>query len=179
VPQRCSMATLRVALAYALHQSRRVRELKKVVALPELHLLANYPEGLQFIEWLCRVGRALQTYVLLDSQSARDLAKHVALVEQILMAFCFRATTQVEQDAQGLLLGRPDPGPQLRDAMSSLGVGECVAMDRHRRLTVVQFDRLTIDIAARLSTDAGDDSAELVTPFTARSGDPVEELVGQ
>jgi hypothetical protein len=153
VPQRCSMATMRVALAFALHQSRQVRQLKKAVALPELHLLTRYPEGRQFVDWLCRVGRALQTFVLLDSQSALDLAQIPALVEQIVMAFCFRATTTAEQDAQGTLIGRPHPGPELRAALTTLGTGQCVAMDRHRRLTTLEFDRLTTWLADTLNTD--------------------------
>jgi len=130
----------------------------KVVALTELHLLTAYPEGRAFVDWLARVGRALKTYLLLDSQSARDLADMVALLEQILMAFCFQATGTTEQNAQAVLLGRPDPGPRLRAAMAGLDVGQCVARDRHRRLTVMEFDRLTQWIADILSTDADDDT---------------------
>ena len=135
----------------------------KVVALTELHLLTAYPEGRAFVDWLARVGRALKTYLLLDSQSARDLADMVALLEQILMAFCFQATGTVEQNAQAVLLGRPDPGPRLRAAMADLEIGQCVARDRHRRLTVMEFDRLTQWIADTLSTDAADDTPDLDT----------------
>ena len=163
VAQRCSMATMRIAFSYALLQSRRVRAMVKVVALTELHLLTAYPEGRAFVDWLARVGRALKTYLLLDSQSARDLADMVALLEQILMAFCFQATGTVEQNAQAVLLGRPDPGPRLRAAMADLQIGQCVARDRHRRLTVMEFDRLTQWIADTLSTDAADDTPDLDT----------------
>ena len=143
VAQRGSMATMRIAFSYALLQSRQARAMVKVVALTELHLLTAYPEGRAFVDWLARVGRALKTYLLLDSQSARDLADMVALLEQILMAFCFQATGTTEQDAQAVLLGRPEPGPRLRAAMAALEVGQCVGRDRHRRLTVMEFDRLT------------------------------------
>ena len=85
----------------------------------------------------------------------------VALLEQILMAFCFQAIGTVEQDAQAVLLGRPDPGPRLRAAMADLQIGQCVARDRHRRLTVMEFDRLTQWIADTLSTDAADDTPDL------------------
>jgi hypothetical protein len=93
----------------------------------------------------------------------------IALLEQILMAFCFRATGATEQDAQAVLLGRPDPGPRLRTAMADLQVGQCVARDRHRRLTVMEFDRLTQWIADTLSTDAADDTAD-PTPQPQRDG---------
>ncbi|MGS0684588.1 ATP-binding protein [Nakamurella sp. GG22] len=164
VAQRCSMATMRIAFSYALLQSRRARTMVKVVALTELHLLTAYPEGRAFVDWLARVGRALKTYLLLDSQSARDLADMIALLEQILMAFCFQATGTTEQDAQAVLLGRPDPGPRLRAAMADLHVGQCVARDRHRRLTVMEFDRLTQWIADTLSTDADDDTPNTTPP---------------
>ena len=102
----------------------------KVVALTELHLLTAYPEGRAFVDWLARVGRALKTYLLLDSQSARDLADMVALLEQILMAFCFQATGTTEQNAQAVLLGRPDPvpgcgrrWPTCRSGSASAGTG--------------------------------------------------------
>src|SRR6185436_13704872 len=109
---------------------------------------------------------ALKTYLLLDSQSARDLADMVALLEQILMAFCFQATGTTEQNAQAVLLGRPDPGPRLRAAMATLKVGQCVGRDRHRRLTVMEFDRLTQWIANTLSTDADDDTPDTETKIT-------------
>ena len=163
VAQRGSMATMRIAFSYALLQSRRARAMVKVVALTELHLLTAYPEGRAFVDWLARVGRALKTYLLLDSQSARDLADMVALLEQILMAFCFQATGTTEQNAQAVLLGRPDPGPRLRAAMADLEVGQCVGRDRHRRLTVMEFDRLTQWIADTLSTDADDDTPDTET----------------
>ena len=124
-----SMATLRIAFSYALLQSRRARAMVKAVALTELHLLTAYPEGRAFVDWFARVGRALKTYLLLDSQSARDLADMVALLEQILMAFCFQATGTAEQNAASRAAGRPDPGPRLRAAMAGLQVGQCVARD--------------------------------------------------
>ena len=164
------MATMRIAFSYALLQSRRARAMVKVVALTELHLLTAYPEGRAFVDWLARVGRALKTYLLLDSQSARDLADMIALLEQILMAFCFQATGTTEQDAQAVLLGRPDPGPRLRAAMADLQVGQCVARDRHRRLTVMEFDRLTQWIADTLSTDAADDTPDPTPPGDAHAG---------
>ncbi|WP_436501811.1 ATP-binding protein [Actinokineospora sp. HUAS TT18] len=157
VSERCSIATFRMALSYALHQSRRVRELKKLVALTELHLITGYPEGRAFVEWQARTGRALQVWLLLDSQSARDLAGMTGLIEQLVMSFAFRATTRDEQDAQAVLLGRAEPGPRLRHMQSQLRTGQCVMRDRHGRLAPIEFDRLTQWIADALSTDAGED----------------------
>ncbi|MBY8853047.1 hypothetical protein K7G98_34385, partial [Saccharothrix sp. MB29] len=55
----------------------------------------------------------------------------------------------------------PDAGPRLRQAQGMVGPGECVMRDRHNRLGLVVFDRLTEWIADTLSTDAAEDSADL------------------
>lgn len=173
VAERCSITTFRMALSYALHQSRRVREMKKLVALTELHLVTGYPEGRAFVEWLARTGRAMQVWLLLDSQSARDLAGMTGLIEQLVMSFAFRATTRDEQDAQAALLGRPDPGPRLRLMQSALRTGQCVMRDRHGRLAPIEFDRLASWIADALSTDAGEDTPD--TPVDPADKEPATD----
>ncbi|KOX27072.1 hypothetical protein ADK67_14710 [Saccharothrix sp. NRRL B-16348] len=161
VSQRCAMTTFRTSTAYALMQSRHVRELIKLVALTELHRITAYPEGRSLVQWLARTGRALKTYLLLDSQSAVEMAAIEGLVEQLVMSAAFEALGQEEQRAQAVLLHRPDAGPRLRQAQGMLGPGECVMRDRHNRLGLVAFDRLTEWIADTLSTDAAEDSADL------------------
>ncbi|MFE9751019.1 ATP-binding protein [Saccharothrix saharensis] len=161
VSQRCAMTTFRTSTAYALMQSRHVRELIKLVALTELHRITAYPEGRSLVQWLARTGRALKTYLLLDSQSAIEMAAIEGLVEQLVMSAAFEALGQEEQRAQAVLLHRPDAGPRLRQAQGMLGPGECVMRDRHNRLGLVAFDRLTEWIADTLSTDAAEDSADL------------------
>ncbi|GAA1308832.1 ATP-binding protein [Saccharothrix xinjiangensis] len=161
VSQRCAMTTFRTSTAYALMQSRHVRELIKLVALTELHRITAYPEGRSLVQWLARTGRALKTYLLLDSQSAVEMAAIEGLVEQLVMSAAFEALGQEEQRAQAVLLHRPDAGPRLRQAQGMLRPGECVMRDRHNRLGLVAFDRLTEWIASALSTDAAEDSADL------------------
>jgi hypothetical protein len=161
VSQRCAMTTFRTSTAYALMQSRHVPELIKLVALTELHRITSYPEGRSLVQWLARTGRALKTYLLLDSQSAVEMAAIEGLVEQLVMSAAFEALGQEEQRAQAVLLHRPDAGPRLRQAQGMLGPGECVMRDRHNRLGLVAFDRLTEWIADTLSTDAAEDSADL------------------
>lgn len=157
VPERCSMTTFRVALHYALQQSRNVRHLKKLVALTELHLITGYPEGKAFVEWLARTGRALQTWLLLDTQAAVDLAELTGLIEQIVMSFAFQASGRAEQDAQAVLLHRPEPGPRLRQMQASLGTGDCIMLDRNGRIAPVHWDLMAVWIQDALSTDAADD----------------------
>jgi len=178
VSERCAITTFRVSLGYALLQSRHVRELIKVVALTELHRITGHGEGRSFVEWLARVGRALKTFVLLDSQSATDLAAITGLIEQLIMSFAFEAGGAEEQDAQAMLLKRPQAGPRLRDAQAGLGPGEAVMRDRHDRLGLVAFDLLTEWIVQTLSTDAGDDSPDLLSydtePVPASPSEPDE-----
>jgi transposase-like protein len=157
VAERCSMTTFRVALHYALAQSRNVRQLKKLVALTELHLITGYPEGRAFVEWLARTGRALQTWLLLDTQAAADLAGLSGLIEQIVTSFAFQANSKAEQDAQAILLHRPDPGPRLRAMQASLDTGDCIMLDRTGRIAPVHWDLMTSWIRDALSTDAAED----------------------
>ncbi len=158
VSERCSITTFRVSLNYALQQSRNVRQLKKLVALTELHLITGYPEGKAFVEWIARTGRALQTWLLLDTQAAVDLAGLTGLVEQIVMSFAFRADGEDEQNAQAKLLKRPNPGPRLRQMQASLGTGDCIMLDRNGRIAPVHWDLMTEWIRDALSTDAEEDS---------------------
>ncbi|OLF07074.1 ATP-binding protein [Actinophytocola xanthii] len=162
VAERCSMTTFRVALHYALQQSRHVRQLKKLVALTELHLVTGYPEGRAFVEWLARTGRALQTWLLLDTQAASDLAVLTGLVEQVVMSFAFQASGRAEQDAQAVLLHRPAPGPRLRGMQASLDTGDCVMLDRDGRMAPVHWDLMNTWIRDALSTDAAEDTADSV-----------------
>ncbi|TDQ00600.1 ATP-binding protein [Labedaea rhizosphaerae] len=174
VTERCSITTFRMALSYGLQQSRNVRALKKLVALTELHLITGYPEGKAFVEWLARTGRALQVWLLLDTQAAHDLAQLTGLTEQLVMSFAFRAVSTAEQDAQAALLGRPEPGPRLRQMQRSLSTGQCIMRDRNGRLAPVQFDRLTQWIANALSTDAAEDTADATSTPTAEDAGPVD-----
>jgi hypothetical protein len=165
VSERCSITTFRVSLNYALQQSRHVRSLKKLIALTELHLITGYPEGKAFVEWIARTGRALQTWLLLDTQAAVDLAGLTGLVEQLVMSFAFRADGRAEQDAQAVLLKRPEPGPRLRSMQASLGTGECIMLDRDGRIAPIHWDLMTQWIKDALSTDAEEDS-EAIGGFT-------------
>lgn len=176
IAERASMATFRVSMAYALAQSRE-RQLKKVIALTELHLITRYPEGRAFVEWIGRTGRAMQVYQFLDTQSATELAQIPALIEQVVMSFAFAADGVDEQNAQAALLHRPDPGPRLREALSALRPGECVVRDRSGRLGPMQFDRLTRWIADTLATDADEDTGTYKTASANGNGNGQTEHV--
>ncbi|MCO1575581.1 ATP-binding protein [Crossiella sp. SN42] len=162
VPERCAMATFHVALAYASVQGQRIRELKKVVAIAELHLITSYPAGEALVSWVARTGRANQLYLLLDTHVAADLLRVQGLAEQIVMAFSFAASGQSEQDAQAELLRRAESGPRIRAALSSLATGECIIRDRRGNLAPLYVDRLSLPIARALSTTAGDDRPDLI-----------------
>jgi hypothetical protein len=177
VAERCSITTFRVALHYALQQSRTVRQLKKLVALTELHLITGYPEGKAFVEWLARTGRALQTWLLLDTQAAVDLAGLTGLIEQVVTSFAFQASGAAEQDAQAVLLRRPEPGPRLRQMQAGLGTGDAIMADRTGRIAPIHWDLMTAWIRDALSTDAADDTADPAgpSPSDADGADPDDD----
>lgn len=160
VSERSAMVTFRTVMAHLLAESGRVRERKKLVVLTELHLLTKLVEGRAFVEWIARTGRALQTSLLLDSQSATDIAALDGVMEQAVASFAFQAEGDTEQKAQAAILGRPDPGPRLRTMLANLQRGQCVGRDRRGRLTVMQWDRMTRWIADTLDTNAGDEDPD-------------------
>ncbi|MCK2239984.1 MULTISPECIES: ATP-binding protein [unclassified Crossiella] len=171
VAERCAMATYHTALAYASLQGRHVRELKKLLAVTELHLITAYPEGEALVRWVSRTGRANQLWMVLDSQAAVDMARVEGLLEQVVMTFAFAASGAAEQDAQAKLLRRNESGPSMRAALAELATGECIFRDRRGNLAPLQIDRLTRWVADGLSTTAGDDRADLLDSL-AQTGQP-------
>jgi hypothetical protein len=76
------------------------------------------------------------------------------------MSFAFQASGRAEQDAQSVLLHRPEPGPRLRQMQASLGTGDCIMLDRDGRIAPVHWDLMAVWIQDALSTDAADDTAD-------------------
>jgi hypothetical protein len=175
-PERSAIVSLTMAFAFAMEQSRTRRSLKKLVVLPELHRITGLDRGIALVAHLARMGRALQTYQLLDTQGAADLVRVPQLTEQVVMAFAFRGSTEAEQRAQATLLRRPDPGPVLMGTLASLDRRECVMSDRYNRLGVMEFDLLTPEIERDLDTAAAEDTGEDHHAPAAQQSPPVPPI---
>ncbi len=181
--QRLSVMLVQAGFAYATYMAARVQGLPRVVALTELHLITGYDFGRELVGWLARMGAALDVNLLLDTQACGELVRIDGLVDQVSAVYAFRVDTDAEADAQALLLGL-QPETTIRNRQKSWAAGQCEAKDRAGRIAPVQFDYLSADIAAALSTtpdraetnwasSLDDDPAE--DPAADPAADPAED----
>lgn len=161
VHQRLSVALVHSLLAYGISIAGRrdLRGLRKCVAVPEVHVLTATREGSSFLQYIARVGRALQTALAVDTQDVESLIKLVGLIEQLTTVFGFQLTTPGQQDALAELLDLP-PGPHTRQLIQAVGIdvtqeirhGHCIMRDRRFQSATVQFDVPSVDLLELLST---------------------------
>jgi hypothetical protein len=152
--ERISVARLLAAFRYAIYMAGRVKGIAKTVALTELHLITGHPFGRQNIGNLARMGAALDTNLLVDTQAIAELLLITGLVDQLSAVYAFRTDTDAEADAQAVLLGL-EPEEGIRTKQKLWSPGQCLARDRHRPLPqvgAVQWDLLCIELAEALST---------------------------
>ncbi|OKI50344.1 ATP-binding protein [Streptomyces sp. MJM1172] len=161
VHQRLSVALVHSMLAYGISMAGRkdLRGLRKVIAVPEAHVLTATREGASFLSYIARVGRALQTALVLDTQDPESLAKLTGLIEQITTMFGFQLTSPEQQDALAALLDLP-VGPHTRALIQAIGVdvtqeirhGHAIMRDRRFAAATVQFDVPSRELLDVLST---------------------------
>lgn len=161
VLQRMSVALMHSMLAYGITTAGRkdLRSLRKVVAVPEVHVLTATREGSSFLEYIARVGRALSTALLLDTQDPQSLAKLVGVVEQLTTVVGFQLTVAAQQDALAELLGLP-VDEHTRTLITSIGMkgdreirhGHSIVRDRRFSAATTQWDIPTEEMLRLLDT---------------------------
>ncbi|MGC5401902.1 ATP-binding protein [Streptomyces sp. DT20] len=183
--QRLSVALMHSMLAYGITTSGRrdLRGMRKMLAVPEVHVLTATRQGMAFLSYIARVGRALGTSLVLDTQDAVALSKIVGVVEQLRTVVGFQLTTEAEQDALLQLLGLPVNAHSRAmvheiGRLSSGGVrhGHSIIRDAGFDAATVQWDIPTAELLALLDTSpkaavaadaaaaaAHDDDTEAVT----------------
>ncbi|MFE0654366.1 ATP-binding protein [Streptomyces sp. NPDC059534] len=159
--QRLSVALMHSMLAYGVTTAGRrdLRGLRKVVAVPEVHLMTATREGATFLQYIARVGRALATSLVLDTQDPESLVKLVGIVEQLTTVYGFQLTSREQQDAMAELLGLPK-NTHTRALIQSVGLlpdgeirhGHCIVRDRRFACATVQFDVPSAELLDLLDT---------------------------
>ena len=157
--ERLSVGLLQAAYAYAVYTAAEVKGIPKIVALTELHLITGYDFGRELISWLARMGAALDTNLLLDTQAIAELLLIAGLLDQVSATYSFRVKTDEEADAQAQLLGLV-PEPMIRVRQKKWMPGQCEARDRAGRIAPVAWDYLSADIAEWLNTTPDRHAAE-------------------
>ncbi|MBQ0891325.1 ATP-binding protein [Streptomyces sp. RM72] len=161
VLQRMSVALMHSMLAYGVTTAGRkdLRGLRKAVCVPEVHVLTATKEGASFLEYIARVGRALSTALLLDTQDPESLAALVGVVEQLNTVVGFQLTNGRQQDALAEMLGLP-AGRHTRTLIQSIGLnpdgeirhGHCIVRDRRFNSATAQWDIPTVELLQLLDT---------------------------
>lgn len=159
--QRLSVALMHSMLAFGVTTAGRrdLRGLRKVVCVPEVHVLTATREGANFLQYIARVGRALATALLLDTQDPESLVRLVGVIEQLTTVVGFQLTTRDQQDALAELLGLPKDG-HTRALIRSVGLlpdgeirhGHCVIRDRRFSCATVQWDVPSLELLELLDT---------------------------
>ncbi|WP_432017663.1 ATP-binding protein [Streptomyces hydrogenans] len=161
VLQRMSVALMHSMLAYGITTAGRkdLRGLRKAVCVPEVHVLTATKEGSSFLEYIARVGRALSTALLLDTQDPQSLAQLVGVVEQLTTVVGFQLTNAAQQDALAEMLNLP-VGRHTRTLIQSIGLnpdgeirhGHAIVRDRRFNSATAQWDIPTVELLELLDT---------------------------
>ncbi|MFH9355158.1 ATP-binding protein [Kitasatospora sp. NPDC017646] len=161
VSQRLSVALMHSMLAFGVVTAGRrdLRGLRKAVCVPEVHVLTATREGSAFLSYIARVGRALATALLLDTQDPDSINRLTGVVEQISAVFGFQLTTAEQQDALAELLGLP-VDRHTRALIRSVGLlpdgeirhGHCIVRDRRDAAATVQWDIPSWELRGWLDT---------------------------
>ncbi|WP_069874731.1 ATP-binding protein [Streptomyces malaysiensis] len=159
--QRLSVALMHSMLAYGITTAGRrdLRGLRKAVCIPEVHVLTATSQGANFLGYIARVGRALHTSLLLDTQDCESLVRLVGVVEQLTTVAGYQLTTMEQQDALAELLGLPK-GAHTRALIQSVGLlpdgeirhGHCIVRDRRFACATVQWDVPSLELLELLDT---------------------------
>ncbi|MFK0296628.1 ATP-binding protein [Streptomyces sp. NPDC090442] len=159
--KRLSVALMHSMLAFGVVTAGRrdLRGLRKVVAVPEVHILTATREGAGFLQYIARVGRALATSLLLDTQDPQSLVSMVGVLEQLTTVAGFQLTTTEQQNALAELLGLPQDA-HTRALIQSVGLlsdgdirhGHCIIRDRRFACATVQWDVPSAELLTLLDT---------------------------
>lgn len=161
--QRVQAAVIRGFLAWATQVAARqeLRGLRKMVCLPEAHLLTATTEGAAFLDQTARMGRARGQTLVIDTQDTSSIAEHDGIMEQIGAVLAFSQNTKRQQEALATLLGL-EPTAEACAAIREVSVdprtgdvwhGHCYVRDPKNRVASVQIAYPNARVADLLNTN--------------------------
>ncbi|MFD3422034.1 ATP-binding protein [Streptomyces decoyicus] len=181
--ERVSLALMRGLIAYALNTASRadLRNLPKVISVPEVHVLTGTDDGRRFLDLVARMGRALDTSLAIDSQDPHSLLGLDGVLEAITTVFGFEQSTKVQQDALAELLRLP-VGDASRALIHGVGKtargvirhGHCIVRDRFDRVATMQWDAPSWEMLRALSTNPKDQAEDAEADEKAREQEQLE-----
>ncbi|RTE49065.1 ATP-binding protein [Actinobaculum sp. 352] len=161
--ERVQAAVIRGLLAWLTQIGSRqtLRDQRKMVCLPEAHMLTATREGAAFLDRTARMGRAMGQTLVVDTQDTASIADHDGIMEQLVAVMAFSQDTEAQQTALAKLLGL-EPTEAARIAVRDVSVdphtgakwsGHCYMRDPRRRVASVQIAYPNSRVADLLSTD--------------------------
>ncbi|MFJ3182428.1 ATP-binding protein [Streptomyces sp. NPDC086796] len=183
--ERVSLALMRGLIAYALSTSARadLRNLPKVVAIPEVHVLTGTDDGRRFLDYIARTGRALDTSLAIDTQDPKSLMGLDGVLEAITTVCAFEQSTKAQQDAMAELLRLPQSDSTRallhgvgKDLRGDIRHGHCIVRDRRDRVATMQWDMPSSELRDALSTNPKDQAA--AHEAALKDAEAAEEFAG-
>ena len=161
--QRLSVSLIQGITNFAMSVSSNesLRAMRKLVAVPEVHILMRAINGVAFLDQLARIGRAFNTGLAYDTQDCTSIADMPGLVEQLQGVRIFQFTSEEQQNAAAKLLGLP-VNAETRAMIRSLAddpesdqlrKGRALVRDWREEVARVQFDFPSERVRALMSTD--------------------------
>ncbi|WP_079131732.1 ATP-binding protein [Streptomyces nanshensis] len=178
--ERASLALMRGLIAYALHTSARsdLRNLPKLIAIPEVHILTATDDGRRFLDYVGRTGRALDTSLAIDTQDPESLLGLDGLIEAITTVCAFEQSTRSQQEAMAELLRLPNTEATRallhgvsKSAHGAIRHGHCIIRDHRDRVATMHWDAPTAELLAALSTNPKDQATSAPENDAHANGD--------
>jgi hypothetical protein len=150
--ERVSVATLALVAAKALRLVATNRNRHKIVLLDEAWFLLASTQGRLLLNRLVRLGRSMNTTILLATQRLADLGD---LSELVGVYFLFGQDSIPEAERALRMVGLDPEDVALRSRLTEYRQGLCLMRDLDGRVGEVQFDLVFPELLAALDNTPG------------------------
>ena len=150
--ERVSVATLSLVAAKALRLVSTNRNRHKIVLLDEAWFLLASTQGRLLLNRLVRLGRSMNTTILLATQRLADLGD---LSELVGVYFLFGQDSIPEAERALRMVDLDPTDAALRSRLTEYRQGLCLMRDLDGRVGEVQFDLVFPDLLAALDNTPG------------------------
>jgi len=150
--ERVSVATLSLVAAKALRLVSHDRSRHKIVLLDEAWFLLASTQGRLLLNRLVRLGRSMNTTILLATQRLADLGD---LSELVGVYFLFGQDSISEAERALRMVDLDPEDAALRSRLTEYRQGLCLMRDLDGRVGEVQFDLVFPELLAALDSTPG------------------------
>jgi hypothetical protein len=150
--ERVSVATLALVAAKALRLVSTNRNRHKIVLLDEAWFLLASTQGRLLLNRLVRLGRSMNTTILLATQRIADVGD----LSELVGVYFFFGQDSIPEAERALAMAELDPADAaLRSRLTEYRQGLCLMRDLDGRVGEVQFDLVFGELLAALDNTPG------------------------